>query len=79
MSQRPSHLLEQVRETLRLKHYALRTESAYLEWIRRYVQFHKRHPAQMGAPEVQAFLRHLAVDEKVAASTQNPCTERSMP
>ena len=71
MIQRPAHLLAQTREALRLKHYAIRTESAYLDWIRRYVEFHKRHPAQMSAPEVQAFLTHLAMKEHVAASTQN--------
>ena len=52
--------------------YSIRTEEAYLNWIRRYILFHhKRHPREMGAPEVQTFLTHLAVDENVAASTQN--------
>ncbi|MER3545793.1 MAG: integron integrase [Chloroflexota bacterium] len=65
-------LLDQVRQALRVKHYSIRTEEAYLHWIRRYILFHdKRHPAEMGAPEVQAFLTHLAVTENVAASTQN--------
>jgi len=69
-------LLDQAREALRVKHYAYRTEQAYLDWIKRYILFHnKRHPNQMGAPEVEAFLTHLAVNEHVAASTQNPRTE----
>ena len=65
-------LLDQVREALRLKHYSIRTEESYVNWIRRYILFHnRRHPAEMGAPEVQAFLTHLAVEQNVAASTQN--------
>ena len=65
-------LLEQVRERLRLKHYSIRTEQAYLDWIKRYTLFHgKRHPAAMGKLEAEGFLTHLAVDRKVAASTQN--------
>jgi integron integrase len=65
-------LLDQVRDKIRLKHYSIRTEQAYLDWIKRFVLFHhKRHPAEMGAAEVEAFLTHLAVEGKVAASTQN--------
>ena len=65
-------LLEQVRDKIRLKHYSLRTEQAYLDWIKRFILHHgKRHPQDMGAPEVEAFLTHLAVAGKVAASTQN--------
>jgi integron integrase len=65
-------LLDQVRETVRLKHLSRRTEDAYVRWIRRYVLFHdKRHPSTLGAAEVRAFLSHLAVQENVAASTQN--------
>src|ERR1041385_2844480 len=65
-------LLDQVREVLRVKHYALRTEEVYVLWIKRYIFFHqKRHPREMGAPEVQAFLSDLAVNQKVSASTQN--------
>jgi integron integrase len=61
-----------VREKIRTRHLALRTEQAYLQWVRRYVRFHgRRHPREMGAPEVEAFLTHLAVDAKVGASTQN--------
>ncbi|AGA32807.1 Integron integrase IntIPac [Thioalkalivibrio nitratireducens DSM 14787] len=65
-------LLDQVRERCRVKHYSLRTEHAYVHWIRRFIVFHgKRHPREMGAPEVEAFLSHLAVHENVAPSTQN--------
>jgi len=72
MPNQPKKLLDQVRDDLRLKHYSLRTEEAYVSWIKRYILFHdKRHPAEMGAPEIEAFLTHLAVDQKVAASTQN--------
>ena len=55
-----------------MKPYSIRTERVYLDWIKRYIWFrHKTHPAQMGAPEVEAFLSHLAVAGKVAASIQN--------
>ena len=65
-------LLDQVRGKIRLKHYSIRTEEAYLGWIKRFVLFqHKRHPEEMGAAEVEAFLMHLAVEGKVSASTQN--------
>ena len=65
-------LLDQVRDCLRRRHYSLRTEKVYLGWIRRFILFHdKRHPAEMGAPEVTAFLSHLARHDRVAASTQN--------
>ncbi|MDD5461810.1 MAG: integron integrase [Methylococcales bacterium] len=65
-------LLDQVRDKIRLKHYSLRTEQAYTDWIKRFVLFnHKRHPADMGVAEVEAFLTHLAVEGQVAASTQN--------
>lgn len=73
-SRQPSgpRLLDRVRDKIRLKHYSLRTEQAYLDWIRRFILHHgKRHPGDMGAPEVEAFLTHLAVAGKVAASTQN--------
>jgi integron integrase len=69
---RPKKLLDQVRDALRVKHYAYRTEESYVQWIRRYILFHnKRHPKDMAEPEVQAFLTHLAVENNVAASTQN--------
>ncbi len=67
-----TELCRSVRDAIRLKHYSIRTEEAYAHWIKRYIYFHNvRHPAEMGAPEVQAFLTHLAVNENVAASTQN--------
>ncbi|EFO80302.1 integron integrase [Oscillochloris trichoides DG-6] len=69
-SQRP--LLEQLRDLLRSRHYSLRTEETYLDWVRRYVLFHqKRHPRELGADAVVAFLNHLATELNVAASTQN--------
>lgn len=65
-------LLDQVRERIRVKHYSLRTEQSYIGWIRRFILFHdKRHPRDMGASEIEAFLSHLAIDRKVSASTQN--------
>jgi integron integrase len=68
----PKKLLDQVRDALRVKHYAYRTEESYLQWIRRYILFHnKRHPKDMAEPEIQAFLTHLAVEANVSASTQN--------
>ncbi len=65
-------LLDQLRDALRLKHYSYRTEEAYVDWARRFILFHnKRHPKDMGAPEIQAFLLHLVNERHVAASTQN--------
>jgi len=65
-------LLDQVRDVLRLKHYSIRTEESYVDWIKRFILFHnKRHPQDMGRAEVEAFLTHLAVRGNVAASTQN--------
>jgi hypothetical protein len=65
-------LLDQVRYALRQRHYSLRTEETYLHWIRRFIFFSgKRHPRDMGAAEVTAFLNHLAVERHVAAATQN--------
>ncbi len=65
-------LLDQVRGVLRRKHYSIRTEQSYVDWIRRFILFHgKRHPSQMGKAEVSAYLTHLAVQRDVAASTQN--------
>jgi integrase len=64
--------LDRVRHTVRARHYSRRTEKAYVHWIKRYIFFHdKRHPAEMGAAEVTAFLTGLAVRQRVAASTQN--------
>ncbi|HEY3054218.1 MAG TPA: phage integrase N-terminal SAM-like domain-containing protein, partial [Thermoanaerobaculia bacterium] len=68
----PPRLLDRVRQAIRVRHYSLRTEEAYVGWIRRYILFHrKRHPSAMGAQEVTEFLSHLAVDGNVSASTQN--------
>jgi integron integrase len=64
-------LLDQVRETIRTKHYSIRTEQSYVQWIRRYIPFHrKKHPKNMGEKEINAFLKHLAVNRNVTASTQ---------
>jgi len=65
-------LLDRVRDRLRYKQYSLRTEQAYIHWIKRFIVFHgKRHPEQMNGPEVEAFLTHLAKNERVAAATQD--------
>ena len=65
-------LLDRLRDHLRTRHYSIRTETAYVDWARRFILFHgKRHPQEMGAAEVEAFLTHLAVQRQVSASTQN--------
>ncbi len=65
-------LLDDVRDVIRIKHYSIRTEHAYLQWIRRYILFHgKRHPRELGADHLSAFLSDLAVRGRVAAATQN--------
>ncbi len=65
-------LLDRVRAAIRARHYSRRTEDAYVAWIRRFILFHgKRHPAEMSAPEITRFLTSLAVERKVASSTQN--------
>jgi integron integrase len=70
--QKKPKLLIQVRNAIRTLHYSLRTEEAYVYWIKRYIIFHnKRHPEEMGEVEIGKFLTHLAVEENVAASTQN--------
>ena len=67
-----SPFLNTVRETMRVMHYSIRTEKSYIEWIKRFIYFHnKRHPAEMGVVEVNAFLTHLAVNRNVAPATQN--------
>ncbi len=67
-----SSLLTQLREALRMRHYSPRTEEAYVQWVRRFVRFAGlRHPRELGAVEVTAFLTHLAVERRVSASTQN--------
>ena len=80
MEQHPQKLLDQagtelcrsVRDAIRLKHYSIRTEEAYVGWITRFILFHdKCHPSEMGRAEVEAFLTHLAVERNVAASTRN--------
>ena len=69
---KPKRLLDQVRDVLRFKHYSLRTERTYCDWIARFIRFHgKRHPTEMSTEEVGQFLTHLAREGKVAASTQN--------
>ena len=71
-SPHPPKLLEQVVARLRVKHYSLRTEQIYVDWIKRFVWFHgKRHPKDMGAAEIETFLSNLAVERAVSASTQN--------
>jgi site-specific recombinase XerD len=68
----PRKLIDQVGDAIRIKHYSYRTEQTYKDWIKRYILFHdKRHPKDMGAEEIQAFITYLAVEKKVAASTQN--------
>ncbi|MDR7423609.1 MAG: phage integrase N-terminal SAM-like domain-containing protein, partial [Armatimonadota bacterium] len=68
----PPGLLDRVRQALRARHYSRRTEQAYAAWIARFVGFHGgRDPGEMGEREVNAFLTHLAVSDRVAASTQN--------
>lgn len=65
-------LLDQLRDRIRLKHYSRRTEEAYLDWCKRFILYHnKRHPQEMGKPEVEAFLTWLARERNVAAATQN--------
>ena len=71
-SEQSAPVLDRVRQTIRAKHYSRRTESAYADWIRRYILYHrKRHPSEMGASEITAFLTWLATDRRVSASTQN--------
>jgi hypothetical protein len=65
-------LLDQVREVIRIKHYSIRTEQAYVQWIRRHIIYHgRRQPKELGAPELSAFLSALAVQGRASASTQN--------
>lgn len=71
MTRKP-RLLDQMREAIRLKNYSYATEKSYVHWVKRFILFHnKRHPEDMGQTEVEAFLKHLATDGSVAASTQN--------
>jgi integron integrase len=71
-SDETSPFLRSVRDAIRVRHLSIRTEEAYIGWIKRFIVFHsKRHPAELGEPEVASFLTHLAVQGQVAASTQN--------
>lgn len=79
-------LLDQLRRKLRLQHYAIRTEDAYVRWVERYLRFHKdgphwRHPTELGVPHIEAFLTHLAADRTVTpstvASTEASCSARA--
>jgi integron integrase len=76
-SPKPKKLLDQLRDAIRIKHYSYSTEKTYIHWAKRYILFHKAkqgfacHPAEMGAPEIEAFLSHLAQEGNVSASTQN--------
>src|ERR1700690_1062735 len=68
----PPRLLDRVRSALRTRHYSVRTEKAYVGWIRRFILFHgKRHPDEMGEVEIGAYLSRLATESRVSASTQN--------
>lgn len=72
VSQDSPRLLDRMRAEIRLRHYSLRTEQAYIDWVRRYIYFHdKRHPQELGAEAVRDFLSHLASERNVSASTQN--------
>jgi integrase len=64
-------LLDQVRTVVRVKHFSLKTEQAYVQWIKRFIIFHnKRHPIEMAETEIRQFISHLAVNRRVSASTQ---------
>jgi len=63
-------LLDRMRSAIRVRHYSIRTEEAYISWVRRFIRFHKRHPRNLDAEEINRFLTHLAVHDHVAASTQ---------
>lgn len=72
VSSKKVKLLDEMKIALRSRHYSRRTEQTYCQWVKRFVRFHSlRHPMEMGEPEINAFLTHLAVKENVAASTQN--------
>lgn len=72
MENPPVKLLDRVRQKIRVKGYSIRTEKAYIDWIKRFIIFHgKRHPKEMGKGEIEDFLSHLAIQHKVASSTQN--------
>ena len=72
MGNSPVKLLDKVRQCIRLKGYSIRTEKSYISWIKRFILFHgKRHPQEMGKPEIETFLSHLVMKHNVASSTQN--------
>ncbi|MBM3153648.1 MAG: integron integrase [Chloroflexi bacterium] len=72
MTDKPKKLLDQMRDTIRIKHYSYKTEQTYIDWVKRFILFHqKRHPLEMGEIEIRAFITHLATDRKVSSSTQN--------
>lgn len=78
LSPRKSKLLDQMRDKLRVMHYAWKTEKSYIAWVEKFLRFHRdrnqgvwRHPVQLGKAEVEQYLSFLAVDERVSASTQN--------
>ena len=76
----PRKLLDHVRDVLRVNHYSVRTEEAYVGWIRRYILYHnKKHPREMAALEVELYLTHLAVGEKVSANTQKQALNALVP
>jgi site-specific recombinase XerD len=72
MGNPPVKLLDRIRQCIRLKGYSIRTEKSYASWIKRFILFHgKRHPQDMGKPEIEAFLSNLVMTRNVASSTQN--------
>ena len=74
------HLLDHVREAIRVRYYCLRIAQPYIQWILRFVLFHgKRHPDTMGKPDISALLSHLAGGRKVSASTQNQALSATLP
>ena len=69
---RKVRILDQIKLALRSRHYSRRTEQTYCQWGKRFVYFHNlRHPSKMAKPEINAFLTHLAINERVSTSTQN--------
>jgi hypothetical protein len=71
-SSKPKKLLDQLRDSIRIKHYSYSTEKSYVHWAKRHILFYnKRHPAEIGAQEIEAFLSRLAQEGNVSASTQN--------
>jgi integron integrase len=70
-ARRPRRLMDKVKSELRVRHYSIRSEEAYTAWIRRYIQFHRRHPRDLGGEDLNRFLTYLAEQGKVSASTQN--------